>query len=93
MKTILDEAEISLISMHDTIQLSSPPWLHIQKVEIIDVNIFTKNNTQSLIYQSKVSNIPKNSVTTPTFYTNGSRDSNWKIHHPFQFPLYFHQSK
>ena len=45
MKHILEDTDISLTNIHDTIQLSSTPWLLKQSVVILDLNKLPKNKT------------------------------------------------
>ena len=42
MKHILEDTDISLTNIHDSIQLSSPPWLLKQPVVILDLNKLLK---------------------------------------------------
>ena len=60
MKHILEETDILLTSIHDTIHLSSPPWLLKQPVVIRYLNKLPKNKTHPLIYQVKLKNIQVN---------------------------------
>ena len=57
MKHILEETDISLTNIHDTIHLSSPPWLLKQLGVILDLNKLPKNKTHPLIYREKLNNI------------------------------------
>ena len=50
MKHILEDTDISLTNIHDTIQLNSPPWLLMQPVVILDLNKLPKNKTHPLTY-------------------------------------------
>ena len=59
MKHILEEADISLTNIHDTIQLSSPPLLLKKPLVILDLNKLPKNKTHPLTYQEKLNNIQK----------------------------------
>ena len=57
MKHTLEDTEISLTNIDDTIQLSSPVWLLKQLVIILDLYKLPKNKTHPLIYQEKLNNI------------------------------------
>ena len=54
MKQILEDIDISLTNIHDTIQLSSLPWLLKQPVVMLDLNKLPKNKTHPLTYQEKL---------------------------------------
>ena len=74
MKTILKEAELSLINIHYFKQLSSPPWVLKQlSVVILGLTKFIKRNTHSLIYQAKMSNIQERYPTDSYIYTDYSK--------------------
>ena len=75
MKTILEEAEISLINNHDIMQISSPSWLFKQPVVIFNLTKLTKKNIHSLIYQEKV-NIQENYPNYSNINTYSSKDIN-----------------
>ena len=45
MKHILEDTDISLTNIHNTIQLSSSPWLLKQPAVILDLNKLPKNKT------------------------------------------------
>ena len=45
MKHMLEDTDISLTNIHDTIQLSYPPWLQKQPMVILDLNKLPKNKT------------------------------------------------
>ena len=45
MKHILEDTDISLTNIQDTIQLSSPPWLLKEPVVILDLNKLPKIKT------------------------------------------------
>ena len=53
MKHILEHTDISLTNIHDTIQLSSPPWLRKQPVVILDLNKIPKNKIHALTFQKQ----------------------------------------
>ena len=76
MKPILEEADISLTNIHDTVQLSSSPWLLKQPVVILDLSKLTKKNTHPLIYHEKLHNIQEKYPNYSHIYTDGSKDSN-----------------
>ena len=75
MKHILEETDISLTSIHDTIHLSSPPWLIKQPVIILDLNKPPKNKTHPLIYQEKLNNIQEIYPKYQHIYTDGSKSN------------------
>ena len=75
MKPILEEGEISVTNIHDTIQLSSSPWLLQQLVVILDWIKLTKKNTHDLIYQEKLSNIQEKYPNYSHFCRDGPKDS------------------
>ena len=50
MQHILEDTDISLTNIHDTVQLISPPWLLKQPVVIIDLIKLPKNKTHLLTY-------------------------------------------
>ena len=59
MKHILEDTDMSLTNIHDTTQLSFPPWLLKQPVVILDLNKLPKIKTHPLTYQEKLNNIQK----------------------------------
>ena len=73
MKHILEETDISLSSIHDTIHLSSPLWLLKQPVVILDLNKPSKNKAHPLIYQEKLNNIQENYPKYQHIFTDGSK--------------------
>ena len=75
MKHILEETDISLTSIHDTIHLSSPPWLLKQPVVILDLNQLPKDKTHPLIYQEKLNNIQEICPNYQHIYTDGSKSN------------------
>ena len=75
MKHILEETDISLTSIHDTIHLSSPPWLLKQPVVILDLNKLPKNKTPPLIYQEKLNNVQEIYPNYQHIYTDGSKSN------------------
>ena len=75
MKHILEETDISLTNIHDTIHLSSPPWLLKQPVVILDLNKLPKNKTHPLIYQEKLNNIQEIYPNYQHIYTDGSKSN------------------
>ena len=75
MKHILEEIDISFTSIHDTIHLSSPPWLLKQPVFILDLNKLPKNKTHPLIYQEKLNNIQEIYPNYQHIYTDGSKSN------------------
>ena len=75
MKHILEKTDISLTSIHDTIHLSSPPWLLKQPVIILDLNKLPKNKTHPLIYQEKLNNIQEIYPNYQHIYTDGSKSN------------------
>ena len=60
MKPILENANISIKNIHDTVQLNSPPWLLEKSEVILDLNKLSKKKTHPLIYQEKLHNIRDN---------------------------------
>ena len=52
MKHILEETDISLTNIHDTIHVSSPSWLLKQLVVILDLNKLPKNKTHPLMMRN-----------------------------------------
>ena len=54
MKPILENANISIKNIHDTVQLNSPPWLLEKSEVILDLNKLSKKKTHPLIYQEKL---------------------------------------
>ena len=75
MKHILEETDISLASIHDTIHLSSPPWLLKQPVIILDLNKLPKNKTHPLIYQDNLNNIQEIFPNYQHIHTDGSKSN------------------
>ena len=75
MKHILEETDISLTSIHDTIHLSSPPWLLKQLVVILDLNKLPKKETHPLIYQEKLNNIQEIYPNYQHIFTDGSKSN------------------
>ena len=71
----MEETDISLTSIHDTIHLSSPPWLLKQPVVILDLNKLPKNKTHPLIYQEKLNNIQETYPNYQRIYTDGSKSN------------------
>ena len=71
----MEETDISLTSIHDTIHLSSPPWLLKQPVIILDLNKLPKNKTHPLIYQEKLNNIQEIYPNYQHIYTDGSKSN------------------
>ena len=57
MKHILEDINISLTNIHDTIQLSSSPRLLKRPVVILDLNKLPKIKTHPLTYQEKLNHI------------------------------------
>ena len=77
MKHILEETDISLRNIHDTIHLSSPPWLLKQPVIILDLDKLPKNKNHPLIYQEKLKNIQEIYPNYQHIFIDGSK-SNFK---------------
>ena len=75
MRHILEETDISLTSIHDTIHLSSPPWLLEQPVIILDLNKLPKNKTHPLIYQEKLNNIQEIYPNYLHIFMDGSKSN------------------
>ena len=71
MKHILEETDISLTSIHDTIHLSSPRWLLKQP----SLNKLPKNKTHPLIYREKLNNIQEIYPNYQHIYTDGSKSN------------------
>ena len=76
MKHILENTDISLINIHDTIQLSSPPWLLKQPVFILDLSKLPKKKTHPLTYQEKPNNIQERYPNHLHIFTDGSKSHN-----------------
>ena len=76
MKPILENANISIKNIHDTVQLNSPPWLLEKSEVILDLNKLSKKKTHPLIYQEKLHNIQDNLPNYLHIYTDGSKDNN-----------------
>ena len=75
MKHILEETDISLTSIHDTIHLSSSPWLIKQPIFILDLNKLPKNKIHPLIYQEELNNIQEIYPNYEHIYTDGSKSN------------------
>ena len=75
MKHILKDTDISLTNIHDTIQLSSPPWLLKQPVVILDLNKLSKNKTHTLTYQEKLNNIQERFLKHLHIILDGSKSN------------------
>ena len=75
MKPILENANISIKNIHDTVQLNSPPWLLEKSEVILDLNKLSKKKTHPLIYQEKLHNIQDNLPNYLHIYTDGSKDN------------------
>ena len=75
MKHILEETDISLTSIHDTIHLSPPTWLLKQPVVILDLNKPPKNKTHPLTYQVKLNNIQEIYPNHQHIFTDGSKSN------------------
>ena len=76
MKPILENANISIKNIHDTVQLNSPPWLLEKSEVILDLNKLSKKKTPPLIYQEKLHSIQDNLPNYLHIYTDGSKDNN-----------------
>ena len=76
MKHTLEDTDISLTNIHDTIQLSSPPWLLQQPMVIFDLNKLPKNKTHPLTYQEKLSNIQERYPNHLHIFMDGSKSNN-----------------
>ena len=76
MKTILKEAELSLINIHYSVHLSSLHWLLEQPVIIFNQTNLAKKNTLPLIYREKLFNIHERDQKYSDIYTDGSKDGN-----------------
>ena len=72
MEPILNEAQISLPKIYDTIQLSSPTWILKQP----DVNLvlykLTKKNTHPISCQEKLYSIQEKYHNCSQIYTDNS---------------------
>ena len=75
MKPILENANISIKNIHDTVQLNSPSWLLEKSEVILDLNKLSKKKTHPLIYQEKLHNIQENLPNYLHIYTDGSKDN------------------
>ena len=75
MKPILENANVSIKNIHDTVQLNSPPWLLEKSEVILDLNQPSKKKTYPLIYQEKLHNIQDNLPNYLHIYTDGSKDN------------------
>ena len=76
MKPILENANISIKNIHDTVQLNSPPGILEKSEVILDLNKLSKKKTHPLIYQEKFHNIQDNLPNYLHIYTDGSKDNN-----------------
>ena len=76
MKHILEDTDISLTNIHDTIQLSFPLWLLKQPVVILDLNKPPKNKTHPLTYQEKLNNIQERYHNRLHIFMDGSKSNN-----------------
>ena len=74
MKHILEDRHFA--NIHDTIQLSSTPWLLKQCVVIFDLNKLPKNKTHPLTYQEKLNNIQERYPNHLHVFTDGSKSNN-----------------
>ena len=75
MKPILENANISIKNIHDTVQLNSAPWLLEKSEVILDLNKLSKKKTHPLIDQEKLHNIQDNLPNYLHIYTDGSKDN------------------
>ena len=75
MKHILEETDISLPTLHDTIHLSSPPWLLKQPVVILDLNKLPKSKTYPLIYQEKLNKMQEIYPNYQHIFTDSSKSN------------------
>ena len=75
MKPILENANISIKNIHDTVQLNCPPWLLEKSEVILDLNKLSKKKTHPLIYQEKLHNIQDNLPNYLHIYTDSSKDN------------------
>ena len=67
MKHIVEDNNISITNIHDTVQLKSPPGLLKQPLVILDLNKLPENKTHPLTYQENSSIFMKNTQITHTF--------------------------
>ena len=74
IESIIEESEIPLKNMHDTITLSIPPW----KIKQLKVNLqlsnLNKTATNPLIFEKKLNKIIKHYPRHTFIFTNGSKD-------------------
>ena len=75
MKHILEDRHF-ITKIHDTIQLSSPPWLLKQPVVILDLNKLPKNKTHSLTYLEKLNKIQERYPSHLHIFMDGSKSIN-----------------
>ena len=76
MKHILEDTDISLMSIHNIMQLSTPPWPLEKPVVILNLNKLTKNKTHPLIYKEELYNIQEKHPNHLHIFTDGSKNSN-----------------
>ena len=75
-KPILENTNISIKNIHDTVQLNSPPWLLEKSEVILDLNKLSKKKTYPLIYPENLPNNQDNILYYLPIYADGSRDNN-----------------
>ena len=76
MKHTLEDTDISLANIHDTIRLSSPPWLLKQPLVILDLIKFPKNKIHPLTNKEKLTNIQERYLNHLHIFTDGSKSNN-----------------
>ena len=76
MKHILEDTDISLTNLHNTIQLSSFPELLKQPLLILDLNKLPKNKTHPLTYQKKLNHIQERYPNHLHIFMDGSKSNN-----------------
>ena len=76
MKHVLEDTDISLTNIPNTIQLSFPPWPLKQPVVVLDLNKLPKNKIHPLTYQEKLNNIQERYPNHLQIFTDGSKSKN-----------------
>ena len=76
MKHTPEDTDILLTNIHDTIQISFPPWLFKQPVVSLDLNKLPKNKSHPLTYQEKLNNIQERYPNHLHIFIDGSNSNN-----------------
>ena len=75
METILEESEIPIDNIHESIISENPPWTLKQPKVILDLTNTPKTNTQPAIFLEKFEDIKNNYNDFTHIYTDGSKDN------------------